>query len=185
MNHFKKGDVVVRTGGEWRGVKQGDVNVVDSTNGAGIIYLVGFDGYAFDPDNFKLADQQTTAVLGASTPKIEVGSLVRMISRNPQHGAGPINVGDEGTVVSLDGYGDGYHVKFSRHSYWHSGPNDCELVNKTPVPAVSIDEAVEACKTARTEIEELEAKVKALKDSIKVYEVVLQRAGLKFIQKEV
>ncbi|ATN92845.1 hypothetical protein QGX11_gp082 [Pseudomonas phage PPSC2] len=181
MNHFNKGDVVVRTAGEWRGVKQGDINVVESTNGGGIIYLVGFDGYAFDPDNFELADQQTTAVLGGFTPEIEVGSLVRMISRSPRHGAGLINIGDEGTVISLDEDGDGYRVKFPRHPTWHSGPDDCELVNKTPVPAVSIDEAVEACKTARTEIEELEAKVKALKDSIKVYEVVLQRAGLKFI----
>lgn len=181
MNPFKKGDVVVRTGGQWRGVKQGDVNVVDSTNGGGVIYLVGFDGYAFDPDNFELADQQTAAVLGTPTPKIEVGSLVRMISRNPKHGAGLINIGDEGVVIAMDEGGDGYRVKFPRHTTWHSGPNDCELVNKTPVPAVSIDEAVEACKSARTEIEELEAKVKALKDSIKGYEVVLQRAGLKFV----
>lgn len=102
-----------------------------------------------------------------------------MISRNPRHGSGLINVGDEGTVISLDG--DGYRVNFPRHSTWHSGPDDCELVNKNPIPAASIDEAVEACKTARTEIEELKAKVKALKDSIKDYEVVLQRAGLKFI----
>lgn len=31
MNHFNKGDVVVRTAGEWRGVKQGDAMAVSST----------------------------------------------------------------------------------------------------------------------------------------------------------
>lgn len=174
---YKVGDTVVRTGGVWRGVSPGDVHTVSEVHGSNIV-LVGKPGITFDGDNFE------PYIEVAGTPnqsgKIEVGSLVRMISSNPKHGAGLIKVGDEGVVISLGDNGD-YRVNFPRHSTWNSGPNDCELVNKIPTPAISIDEAVEACKTARSEIAELEAKVQSLKDSIKGYEQVLRQNGLAFI----
>lgn len=177
---YQVGDIVVRTEGSWRDVNEGDVHTVKSVHGHNIC-LEGFDGITFDGDNFK--KQHTSATtLGGGSQRIEVGSLVRMISDYPKHGAGLINIGDEGVVISLGDDGD-YRVKFPRHPTWRSGPDDCELVNVVPIPTptISIDEAVEACKSARSEIEELESKVQSLKDSIKGYEQVLRQNGLAFI----
>lgn len=176
---YQVGDIVVRTEGSWRGVNEGDVHTVKSVHG-GNIHLVGFDDITFDGDNFMKQETPQVAVPGSGSQRIEVGSLVRMVSYEPKYGLGYVSKGDEGTVTSLDGEG-GYHVRFPRQASWHSGPNDCELVNVIPTPTISIDEAVEACKTARSEIAELEAKVKELKDSIKGFEQVLHKAGLKFI----
>jgi hypothetical protein len=175
MTIYKVGDVVIRDGGVWRGVSPGDVHKVSEVHG-GNICLVGFDGITFDGDNFSLYHRAKSS----TTAEVEVGDIVRMTSRTPRYGAGCIDVGDEGVVISLDGDGE-YHVKFPKHARWHSGEDDCELVNKTVVPKVSLDEAVNLCKDARTEIKELEDKVKALKDSIKAYEQVIRDAGLTFI----
>jgi hypothetical protein len=173
MTIYKVGDTVIRDNGEWRGVKPGDLHEVASVHG-GNICLVGLEQFTFDGDNFSLHHRKAEPI------EVAVGDTVRMISKTPKYGAGCINVGDEGIVTSLDGDG-GYHVKFPRHSHWHSGKDDCELVNKIIVPEVSLDEAVSLCKDARTEIKDLEDKVKALKDSIKAYERVVRNAGLTFI----
>jgi hypothetical protein len=97
MTIYKVGDTVIRDSGEWRGVKPGDLHEVASVHG-GNICLVGLEQFTFDGDNFSLYHRAKSSTTG----EVEVGVEVRMTSRTPRYGAGCIDVGDEGVVISLD-----------------------------------------------------------------------------------
>lgn len=180
MTTYRVGDIVVRTEGDFRGVKVGDVNCISEVHG-GNICLVGYPGVTFGGDNFKRQEPQV--VVGSAPQRFEVGSRVRMIAHSPRYGRGSVNVGDEGVITALKSVGDGFRVSFKPHGpdCWNAGPDDLQLVYVVPTPAISIDEAVKACKTAHSDIADLESKIKELKDSIKGFEQVLSNAGLKFI----
>lgn len=180
MSNFNTGDLVKRTSGSWKGVNEGDINRVSHAFG-NTLNLEGYSDFNFDSRNFEKVVSTNKLVAG----EFKVGDRVRMISEDPAFGAGEVEVGDVGVVVSTV---DEIRVDFPDQKHWLADIDDIEhetlFVTSENTPEtvnISIDGAVEACKTALSEIETLEAKIKALRDSIKTHEQVLRKAGLKLI----
>lgn len=183
--------------GDYRSVK-GDKGIIREIDSGGLAMcdMTGQDGNTYTigvmqrrlkklasvaVPNFLAAPARTIVIPRADPKAYKVGDRVRMISRNPTHGRGEVNIGDIGTIIEMGSGGTiECRIDFGpAHRRWAASFIDIEheFVGEEvelTIPDISLDEAVKLAKEVKEQIKELELKALA-------YERIMAAAGIKLI----